>query len=197
MTTVKGLSYPFSKVYNFVFEGDSQTAGNGLTVPIQTWPFQLSAKNAVDKYNGAKWSNLATSGNKITDMLDASQTNAIDALYDSTYSENWAILFAGTNDIYTAETAQEIYDNCATWISGRKAVGFKTVILTIFGTSQKCLDFNALLRSGRAGADIVVDLVGDSRLDDSTDLNYFQADGHLDYTGCAVVADLVRAVLPK
>lgn len=193
--SAKGLSYPFLKIYNFVFEGDSLTAGNGLTVPIETWPFQLSAKNAIDKSNGARWANLATSGNKITDML--TQTATVDALYDAGYSENWAVLFAGTNDIPGADSAQTIYNNCSTWISGRKAVGFKTVILTIFGTSQKCHDFNALIRLNSAGAEKIVDLVADSRLADSTNLTYFQVDGHLNATGCGVVADLVRAVLPK
>lgn len=200
MTTIKGLSYPFSKVYNFVFEGDSETAGNGLTVPVETYPFQVSARNATDKYNGAKWANLATTGNKVTDMLLEAQLAAVDALYDATYSGNYAIFMGGINDIaLTEDTDQTIHDNIATWVTGRKAAGFTVVVLTLIGLSTaQTSGVNTLLRADKASADILVDLAADTRLDDPTDVTYYQVDQiHLNAAGAIVVADLVRAALPK
>lgn len=195
--TVKGLSYPFSKVYNIVFEGDSLTAGNGLTAQ-QTYPCQLSARNATDGRNGARWANLATTGNTIVDML--TQTATVDALYASDYSANYAVLLAGVNDIGGSDDAATIYANLATWISGRKAVGFTTVILTLppVADTTKINAVNALLLAGKAGADLLVDMAGDARFQNVADTTYYQGDQiHPTATGAQVLADLVRAVLGK
>lgn len=192
-----GLSYPFKLTNNFVFEGDSETAGNGLSL-IETWPFQISAKNSLDDFNGCKWTNLATSGNKITDIL--TQTASVDALFNSGYQNNVAILMAGVNDIALTEDSDEtIHNNLSIWVAGRKLAGFTVVIMTIVGLSTaQAGGLNDLIRADYAGADILIDLALDSRLDDPTDDIYFQADNiHLSAAGALVVADLVREKLPK
>jgi lysophospholipase L1-like esterase len=197
MTIVKGLSYPFGKIYNFVFEGDSLTAGNGLTLQ-QTWPLLIGAKNAVDKTNGAKWANLAASGETIVTIL--TETATVDALYNATYGENWAVLLAGTNDIGGADDAATIYANLGTWVSGRKAAGFKVAILTLPPVTEavKTNAVNTLIRAGLAGADRLVDVAADVRLQDPADGVNYQADHiHWSAAGAVIVADLVRAVLPK
>ncbi len=195
----KGLSYPFGKVYNFVFEGDSETAGNGLTLQ-QTYPFMIAVANASENLNGARWVNLAASGNKITDMLLEAQTDAVDSQYDAGYTENWAILLAGTNDIGGVDSAQTIYENLAEWIGGRREVGFRTAILTLPPVTEavKTGAVNALLRSEKAGANILVDIAGDVRLQNPNDGVNYQSDHiHFSAAGAAIVADRVRILLPR
>ena len=197
--TVKGLSYPFNSIYNFVFEGDSETAGNGLTDPIETYPFQVVSKNAADKRNGTKWINLAASGNKITDMLLEAQLAAVDALYDAEYTNNYAILMAGLNDIaLTEDTDEIIYNNIKTWVTGRKSTGFNVIVCTVIGSAAINLaGLNTLIRVDNAGGNSLVDAAADARLSDPTNTDYFQVDGiHLNAAGAGVLADLVRAKLP-
>jgi lysophospholipase L1-like esterase len=197
MTTVKALAYPFGKVYNFVFEGDSETAGNGLTLQ-QTWPLLISATNGAAKNNGARWANMAASGNTIVTIL--TQTETVDALYDATYSANWAVLLAGTNDIGGDDDAATIYANLETWVTGRKAVGFSVAILTLPPVTEavKTNAVNALIRAGLAGADALVDIAADARLQDPADGVNYQADHiHFSAAGAVIVGELVRAALPK
>lgn len=201
--TAIGLSYPFKRQYNFIFEGDSITNGAGLTVPIETFAFQLVAKRAIQKKNSCNYQNLSANGATIVSMI--ANVNVFDALYSTDFYSNYAILLAGTNDIGTEEDeASTVHTNLSTWIAGRKATGFITIILTLTprsylgdpeGTQTKIDALNTLIRADKCGANLLVDLAANQYLDDPNDTTYFLDKLHITAVGCGVIADLINEVL--
>lgn len=202
----KGISYPFKSMYNVVFEGDSLTYGTQSSGYSKTYPFQLIVKSgALNIRPGMFVTNLAVAGDKMHDISLEAQYIVVDAMYNTSYNKNIVILWAGTNDLnsdigYIYTTA---YDKLIAWCTARKTIGFLVYVLTILPRTDdgvngsfetRRLAFNTLLRDG--GDFILIDIAADSRLNDSTDIRYFNGDRvHLNDTGYGIIADLVLAQL--
>lgn len=197
-----GLSYPFDWTGQIIFEGDSLTAGVGaaanLSYPIQTMSLFDS------RHNGYKVTNSGLNGDTIANMLTTGA--AIDALYNTAYLGNKVILWAGTNDIGTNEDeAATVHTNLSTWITARRAAGFYVIVLTVTprnyagdpaGTQTKIDALNVLMRADKCGAHVLVDVAANVNLDDPDDATYYGDALHMTAAGYAIVAEMVKAVLP-
>jgi len=183
-----------------VCEGDSLTAGFGLGTPAtEAWPAVLIASK------GATWmaTNMGVSGKTIATATTAGAAN-IDTLFDTKVANNppVVIVWAGTNDLAAGATAAAAYANLSTFITARKATGWRVIALTMIkrgvdaGLETKRGQYNALILANTAGADAVVDVGADAAFDDVTDATYYQADQiHTTAAGHIVVAGLVEVAI--
>jgi hypothetical protein len=153
-----------------------------------------------------------TDGATITTLT--SRAADIDSYEDSRKGKNVLALWIGTNDCASTAGAT-VYASLQTYVAARRAaaasagVTLKIVFLTAMSRSDAGLNanyetnrlaFNALVRaSGTSLADAIVDLGADSRfgvLGCELDTTYFNADKvHLNNTGCATIAPLVKAAI--
>ncbi|MFT7617405.1 MAG: lysophospholipase L1-like esterase [Planctomycetota bacterium] len=151
-----------------------------------------------------KITNVAIGGQSVASMA----TNAFDVvdrevIQNLAYSKQIVILWGGSNDIEGADTAYNIKRNARGWIEGRQTLGTKTVILTILPRADlnpECekirLEFNEWIRAGTSGADLVVDVASDPRLQDPKVLTYFAPDHiHLNAAGQGIIAAHVKLAL--
>ncbi len=178
-----------------VCDGDSITAGYLLNPP-EFYPTVMAASL------GAGWTvtNHAVTGWVVQDLLDHTST------VDSQYVAGAQVVFlAGSNDLAASSSSSTILSKLSTYGLGRKAVGFRTIICTITprgsldGTQEaNRVSVNASLRANLSTyADLLVDLVADSRLADCFDATYYNSGDRLHPTaaGAAVIAELVQATV--
>lgn len=189
-----------------VAEGDSLTTGNGIAV-TSSYPYLLALSFTDNRM--VSMVNVATSGNKLSDMATQATTQ-VDPTYDSRKVNNFCVIWGGTNSMYSGESGDfsgsGAYDRLVTYCQARQAEGFKVIVLTCLprtnvgtpaGFETQRTAFNASVRANwRTFADAMADVAADSRLSDSTDTTYFNADlVHLTATGNAVVASIVLDAL--
>ena len=113
------------------------------------------------------------------------------------------VLFAGTNDANFGTSAATVYANLTSIIGDLQAEGFEVFVCTLidrndlgggFDTFRASL--NTMITTNTGGADGVIDLWSDARLQNSADTTYFQSDTvHPTAAGLAVIAGLVEAAL--
>jgi lysophospholipase L1-like esterase len=185
-----------------VFEGDSLTAGLGLTDAFENRWTQQFARLCDSQ---PKMNNVASSGHSLEQVLAE-----VDDLYgvndliskNTDYTNEIAILWCGSNDLWEDRTEQQITDDIDAWLASVNLNGATTVICTLIARTDLSAPQEALRLVintyilNTAVADYTVDLASRTELSDSTDLTYFQADGtHINTSGAAVVADEVFTVL--
>lgn len=178
-------------------DGNSLTLGTGGSSP---YPTQLQALLG----GAGAWTVFNTGqGGQTTESMVSIANLTVDTLYDATKPKNICVCWEGTNSINVAgDTAAQAYAAMTTYIRGRQAMGFRTIVLTtlpatgvgIIGSFEATrVAYNALVNANTAGADEVVDVAADPRLQNPSDLTYFSSDQiHLNNTGYGVVASLVQ-----
>jgi lysophospholipase L1-like esterase len=189
--------------YSVVCEGDSITAGQGVTTP---YPSQMATSL------GADWTvqNNGVSSDTIENMLANAPTD-IDPKYNANrYKRNICVIFAGTNDLFFGETVDDTYGWLTSFCTGRRAVGFKVVVVTTLPRFSSTVpqatwdarraDYNTRIRTNWASfADAIADVAADSRIGDDGDNNdttYYQVDAvHPNDTGAGVIASIVETAL--
>lgn len=192
-----------TKATYIIGEGDSLTVGFGLTPTYdKNWLAQLSAMFASEP----KYDMVAGSGETVASMVTQAATQVdpkITAALSAGFADVVATLWAGTNDIANGTAAATIQSDIQTWHNARSASA-RTVCCTIIarGTLSGAQELvrqavNAWLRANWASfADVFVDLAADSRLSNSANATYFDADTiHLTFAGQTVVAQLFYAGL--
>lgn len=142
-----------------------------------------------------------------TDQMEADAAAQIDYWLDIFQNNSVLIGWEGTNDIQFGASLATTQSRWNTYFSARATAGWAsngcklvacTVIPRVDSTAPKNAirdDFNAWLRTNYSTyATHLVDLAADSRLQDTSNTTYFDADGvHLTAAGYAVVAELFFA----
>ncbi|PKN93028.1 MAG: hypothetical protein CVU44_11390 [Chloroflexi bacterium HGW-Chloroflexi-6] len=177
-------------IYGVVFEGDSLT--DGLQPAPQT-PYPNQCVDLLTAY--PDWWNISTSGHTAAQI--ATQGAAADALYKSSYGKNVFVLWAGTNDILNGVSAADTFASIVSSCAGRKAAGFKTVVLTLHPMAHALLSpaeevqrlaLNSLINAGHASIDKVRDISILPNLQNPANMTFFQDGVHLTSAGYAEVA---------
>lgn len=151
-------------------------------------------------------------GGQTTDAMIADAATQIDTTLAAvgTYSAQVLLGWEGTNDLYFGATAQDAYDDLATYYAARKAAGWRVLAFTITPRSNsgtpsdfetKRQQVNALLRANwPAFADGLVDVAADHRIGREgaeTDTTYYTDLVHMTNAGYAVVAELASAAVQR
>ncbi len=205
-----GLDYPFDGSIpaatkpQVVCDGNSLTFGFLASDASKAYPIVMQ-KDEIGGRSAWKVTNFGVSGQGIAEML-SDAVSQVDALYGSARSKNIVVCWEGTNSANDPGIPlATIYANTTTYVQGRQAAGYKVLILTCLPATGATIDpgfearrasYNTWVLANSAGADAVLDVASDTRLDDSEDATYFNADKtHLTDAGYAVVADLVGAAV--
>lgn len=195
--------YSCAGVTTLVCEGDSLTLGtgatNGLSYPSQLWTLRGGVMSDAPFNFGVSGQTIATS---VTNVAK------VDNLYNAANAKNVAILWSGINDVANGVAAATVYNNIASWCTGRKALGFKVVVCTLpaCGTLTGAQEtvrqtVNASIVSNAATiANGLADLAANSHFDaqaDTADTTYYNADTvHLTNAGYGIVAGIISAAIP-
>ncbi len=179
-----------------LFEGDSQT---GLRSGGWDYPTQLIRSMGYIPCN-AYVNNLGVGGSTVAAM--AGRASSADARHDAHKANHVFVVWIGTNDLYAGASGASTYSAIVEYGQARRAAGWKVVVLTVLPTSKIGMARSYETERGALNrritstwatfADRLVDVAADSRLSDSANLVYFDADKlHLVENGYAVVASLV------
>lgn len=188
--------------------GDSQTAGNG---PVTPWPQRLVPLSLLTNTWAIDYAG-ATAGYKTTDVLAGTPYLTTSGRWAASglRTQNVAVVWLGTNDIYLAGSGTGIgaatWANLQTICSELKADGHTVIIVTCMDRQQvgtpawyatERTTLNNAIRSGYAAvADVLFDVAAMTEFSDSTNTTYFQADYcHLSQTGHDLFATRMAAVL--
>lgn len=186
-----------------VCDGNSLTRGYGAG-GANSYPTQLKAlmSTAYTIINRGVDS-------QTTDQMETDAATQIDYWLDIFPSNSILIAWEGSNDIQFGASLATAQSRWNTYFASRVSAGWasngcKLVACTVIprgdSTAPKNVirdDFNAWLRTNYSTyATHLVDLAADSRLQDTGNTTYFDADTiHLTTAGYAVVAELVHAAL--
>lgn len=144
-----------------------------------------------------------------TDQMEADAATQIDSWLDIFPNNSILIAWEGSNDIQFGASLATAQSRWNTYFSARASAGWasngcKLVACTVIPRGDSSApkdairdDFNDWLRSNYTDyATHLVDLAADSRLQDTGNTTYFDADTvHLTTAGYAVVAELVGAAI--
>jgi lysophospholipase L1-like esterase len=112
------------KVDNLIFAGDSQ----------MTWGTNTSQYILRNKVPFPHYDTIAISG-EYASNLATSEAPQADALYKSSARNNWIILWAGTNDIWSGGAISTTGRTTANYLwafcDARRAVGYKVLVVTM------------------------------------------------------------------
>lgn len=189
---------------NCIFEGDSITAGFGLSAG-QDWPSQAMA---LPQFANCTKYNFAVAGDQVAD-LQARYTTSVQPLKPATTGKPaFLFVWVGTNNLGTrAMTAASTLTALQTYWSGAIADGFTVVAATITprGTSAGVFALGATQETQRYILNSSIrGLVGlaysylldfDRTLQDSTDTNMFQDGLHPAATGARILAQAAAATV--
>lgn len=181
-----------------IFEGDSMTAQNS---------YGGYAQLAIDDLEDYSYRETGCGGETMATMNTQAATQ-VDPYYLASRSKNVAVLWAGTNDLALNESlsAADLFALSETWVTGRQAVGFKTVIGTLLPKSyagtpanyeSRRLAYNALLRSS-SSADAIADMAANTTIGDAgdeTNTTYYVDLLHLTAAGNVIVAGIVKTAI--
>lgn len=185
-----------------IFDGNSLTAGSGSTGG-QTYPVQTAA------LLGSGWDTVNVGvGGQSTAGMNTRAGQFVDAAENAWRSGEIVVGWEGTNDLFLGATPATSISRLTTYYSGRKAEGYRVVVMTVLPRSSVGVSgtfeadrqtINASLRANwPTYADALVDVAADPRIGDQgdeTDTTYYADLTHLNNTGYGVVASLVAPVL--
>jgi lysophospholipase L1-like esterase len=188
-----------------VLDGDSITAPNqggwadGAVSGAASWGAQISPLLTASEFGAFDLINVAKGGQKTTDILADVNTEVV-SLFSATRPRKCACVMIGTNDVLTGVSAATAYANIVSYCAALKSAGAEKVLLATVipnGSNESIRNaLNASILAGDDSYDLVVELAADDRLNDHTDLTYYQSDGiHLNVTGEGVVAELFAAAV--
>lgn len=175
-----------------VFDGDSITYGLNLNRGEDYPSVALAAL-------GSAWErvNLGIAGQTQATMLSRAAA-AVTPYFGAGSGKNVSVLLGGINDLAAGVSAATIYANHLTYLAARKSTGFQTAESTILKatiltgpqeTARQAL--NVLIRGDATKYDVLFDFDADPRLQDPTNLTYFQPDGtHPTAAGAAVMGGI-------
>jgi hypothetical protein len=162
---------PPGTLENIIFDGDSIIAanGNGSTgtdpatsyLYLPTTPAYVANLGVPFKCLGVP---CAAGGSGNIESMLTTGTSVVDTLFISG-SKNIVVLFAGTNDIFTASrTPAQVYTDLTTYVTARHAVGWKVVVVPCLSrisstapvTDSNNAIYTSLIVANTAGADAVV-----------------------------------------
>lgn len=190
---VSGGSAPPPWLWRVVFHGDSLTNGYPGT-RRNSYPSQVAARRPA----ALLWRNEGTNGHTIAD-LNAEAATVVDddpTSDPSNLQGKIVVIQAGANDV-GADPPATIYAGISTYIAARQSAGARVIACTMSGISDAIgqntnwTALNALIRANAGGADVIVDLGADPRLDYETTPASYADSVHLTTAGYAVVAELV------
>jgi len=180
-----------------VCDGNSLTSGTGASDSYHTYPYLMDLHSL-----GWTVANLGV-GSQRTITMTANAPINVDTAYYSPGNNNIVVAWEMINDLVFV-SKEEAYNNFVTYCQARKAVGWKVVVCTLINcqnagnnTDEGRAYCNTQLKANwESFADGIVLLDEDEAFDDCTDLTYYNADNiHLNDTGYAIVAALVKAVV--
>ena len=191
---------PFFRPAVVVWDGGSIISGHGAD-PGYEFPTQTLAvlPHVCRSYVSA------TGGAVIADML-ADAPVEVDARYRADADLDLCVVLAGGGDFRKGLTAAEVYQSLKTYCRGRRAAGFRVVVLSVLPFSAPVtfeatrLAYNTLLRdTWPQFADGLADIASDPRIGDAgdnLDRQFYGSDGlHLSNAGYAVMAGVTAPVL--
>jgi hypothetical protein len=176
-----------------VWYGDSycQEVNPGADFPRLTMVGLDAGFNRVG-FNGLGWGLLLSGGyqTELTKTAIGTTTNIL-------------VMSGGHGDFTFGADGETTYDRAVTAAEAAVAAGFDAVVITTMSPTLETVtddqetdreEYNTLLlANGDDAFDAVIDLAGDSRLDDYTDTTYYDADEtHYNPAGSLVAADLTR-----
>src|SRR5712692_7390936 len=198
----QGGDAALSRSYEILCDGNSLTDGAGALSAANSYPRQL------DRFLttlGAKVlvQDLGVSSQTTLDMLAKAHTQ-IDPLFNPKFNVNVVVAWEGTNQLYFGATGQQAYQSLVQYCVGRRAAGFRVLILTLLPRGNSSVAFetdrnfvNTALRTNWPQfADGLVDVAADTRFQDVTNRTYYSWDQvHLNDTGYQIVAQQVGAAV--
>ena len=182
-----------------VFDGDSTSANGNQPIWENKYP------TACWRLLGEKdwyYCNMGIGGQTLggDNGIVAVSPTRIDTLKGLYGKKNIYVLWAGTNDITSGNTASGTYTLLTSRISAAKAAGWQVVVVNCLprgtnGVLNATINaYNALIAANTSGASIVLD--AHSLYPDVTNTVYFDADQiHLTAVGYAGVAALVKSAV--
>lgn len=189
-----------------VFDGDSNTLGVG-TIGGQSYPAQVVAILGGGNPNN----NFGVNGKTIVTMI-ANAPSQIDPLYNAAHGRDTVICEGGSNDIaFATGQATTTYNNIVIYCNARRAVGWRTYVMTILPRSDVGIQpnfevdrqaINADIRANwNTFADGLIDIAANTSIGDTgdeTNTQYYASDRvHINSAGSAIVAGLaVTAIAP-
>jgi len=198
----QGSDMALFRTYQIVCDGNSLTAGNGASSSDYNYPNQLN-RFLTALGAGILLHNVAVSGQTTPQMLSDVGTQ-VDPLFDPKFDRNVVVAWEGTNHLWVGATGQEAYQALVEYCAGRKAAGFRVLVLTVLPRADATTAFedgrifvNANLRMNwRNYADGIVDVAADPRFLDIANETYYSKDRqHLNDNGYRVIAQLVGAAI--
>ena len=148
---------------------------------------------------------MAVGGQSTSEMLVDAATQ-VDRLYSAGYPRNVVVCLTGTID-RPAEGNAARQATLRSYCQGRRAAGFKVIVVTLPSYAQEDYpgaaraEFNDWIRVNyRSFADGLADAGADSRIGAQgtfADLAYFPDGLHLNDAGYAVIAEIVKQALER
>lgn len=185
-----------------VMDGDSMTRGSGASSDLSdNYPSQLAGLLST----GYDLVNVGVGGQTTADMI-ADAATEVDPLLTWQPRSAGLVVFWNTNDLHFSASVADTQARIQSYCTSRRAAGWKCIVGTILPRSSvgtpgtyeaNRLIVNQWIRDNWSTfADGFFDPAADSRIGDAGDeLNatFYNDPAHLNGTGYAIVADLVRA----
>lgn len=183
------------------FVGDSITSGTGAE-EADSYPNQVLRLRQGD-FDGL---NVSLPGGGIVNTNTERSQHADPALDATTYTTHQIlVMLLGTNNLSQGETAANLLTNLQTAVSAAQTAGWDKVLVGTItpqagitaGEETQRNTLNTSIRTNTGSwHDGVVDFDGDVRLQDETDLTYFNADQvHPNATGYQVMAEIANTAI--
>lgn len=183
--------------FNIVAAGDSLTWGYPDSIGANSYPSQLG-----QLFPGSTVTDLGVGGANSDQVLTDQAWKADDAF--SPAMQNIFLLWVGYNGFDQPDVAARLRTNVQSIIAGRKAIGFRTVVLTLTpseyalqgpGFDEFRDSYNSWLDSGASGADLVCDSGDDPRLAQTVPPFFAPDHLHLETPGYGIIANDVALCL--
>lgn len=200
------------------FEGDSRTAS--VTFPTLSSNSFMAAATMTTLGNGWSWGVVAEANETVQSMITQAATE-IDPYRNVELNKDILVFFAGTNDLAANRTGAQLYADVQTWMSARRALGFRCVIIgecdrdagfsggqTAAGYNTARGDYRALMQAYFTISTAItncytdgqgnywIDTQADAAFNNASDVTYYKVDQiHPNSTAYNIIANTYLAPL--